>query len=186
MITVDHTKVITDHLQALMLHFDKLCCRVDDVIRAFVRRVSSERCVDDSRSDHRLIYQSRSDKACISDKDDETKQRQRLSDHLFLYASNVSSSFQFAVDLHTQDANLIKELFYNVANANSDLHIELFRISREMYKLVFDRPKDDFVTTFSRFTVSMHFLQNATIVRNIKVVCKYVDVIHEAQSDDST
>jgi hypothetical protein len=169
-----------------MMHLDKLCCRVDDAIRAFVQRVSSKRDVNDSRFNHRLIYQSRFDKACISDKNDETRQRQRLSDYLFLYASNVSFSFQFAVDLHTQDANLISELLYDVADANSRLHIELFRVFREMYELVFDRREDDFVTTFSRLKVSMHFLQNATVVCSIKIVCKYVDVIHEAQSDDST
>jgi hypothetical protein len=119
-----------------MLHFDKLCRRVDDDIRAFVPRVSNEQCVNDNRFNYRFIYQSRFDKTCISNKDDETKQRQHLNDHLFLYNTNVRFSFQFAVNLHIQDANLTREQLYNVANANSRLHVEFFRISREMYELV--------------------------------------------------
>ncbi len=80
-----------------------------------MRRMSNDRCVSNNKSDYRLVNQSCSDKTRLSNEDDETRQRQRLNDHLFLNAFDVSSSFELDVDLHFQNANLIKRLLYDVA-----------------------------------------------------------------------
>jgi hypothetical protein len=48
-----------------------------------------------------------------------------------------------------------------------------------MNELIFDRREDDFVTTRSRFAVSVHFFQNATVARDAKLVRQYVDIVHE-------
>jgi hypothetical protein len=141
--------------------------------------MSNDRCVNNNRFDYRFVNQSCFDKTRFSDEDDETRQRQRLSDHLFLNAFDVSSSFELDVDLHSQNANLIKRLFYDVAYSNDCLHVKFSRILRQMNELIFDRREDDFVTTRSRFAVSVHFFQNATVARDVKFVRQYVDIVHE-------
>jgi hypothetical protein len=141
--------------------------------------MSSDRCVSNSRSDYRLVDQSCSDKTRLSDEDDETRQRQRLSDHLFLNALDVSSSLELDVDLHLQNANLIKRLLYDVAYSNECLHVKFSRISCQMNELIFDRRKDDFVTTRSRLAVSVHFFQNAAVARDARLVRQNVDIVHE-------
>jgi hypothetical protein len=141
--------------------------------------MSNDRCVNNSKSDYRLVNQSCSDKTRSSNEDDETRQRQRLNDHLFLNALDVSSSFELDVDLHFQNANLTKELFYDVASSNDCLHVKFLRVSRQMNELIFDRREDDFVTTRSRLVVSVHFFQNATVARDARLVRQYVDIVHE-------
>jgi hypothetical protein len=141
--------------------------------------MSDDRCVNNSRSDYRFVDQSCSDKTRFSNEDEETRQRQRLNDHLFLNALDVSSSFELDVDLHSQNANLIKKLLYDVAYSHDCLHVKFFRISRQMNELVFDRREDDFVTTRSRLAVSVHFFQNATVARDARFVRQYVDIVHE-------
>jgi hypothetical protein len=144
-----------------------------------VRRMSDDRCVNNDRFDYRLVNQSCFDKTCFSDKDDETRQRQRLNDHLFLNAFDVNSSFELDVDLHFQNANLTKKLLYNVAYSNDCLHVKFSRVSRQMNELIFDRREDDFVTTRSHLAVSVHFFQSATVARDAKFVRQYVDIVHE-------
>jgi hypothetical protein len=141
--------------------------------------MSNDRCVDNNKSDYRLVNQSCFDKTRLSNEDDETRQRQRLNDHLFLNAFDVSSSLEFDVDLHIQNANLIKRLLYDVAYSNDCLHVKFFRIFRQMNELIFDRREDDFVTTRSRLAMSVHFFQNATIACDAKFVRQYVDIVHE-------
>jgi hypothetical protein len=96
-----------------------------------------------------------------------------------LNALDVSSSLELDVDLHSQNANLIKRLLYDVAYSNDFLHVKFSRISRQMNELIFDRREDDFVTTRSRFAVSVHFFQNATVARDARFVRQYVDIVHE-------
>jgi hypothetical protein len=141
--------------------------------------MSNDRCVNNSKSDYRLVDQSCSDKTRLSNEDDETRQRQRLSDHLFLNAFDVSSSFELDVDLHSQNANLTKRLLYDVAYSNDRLHVKSLRISCQMNELIFDRRENDFVTTRSRLAVSVHFFQSATVARDAKLVRQYVDIVHE-------
>jgi hypothetical protein len=148
--------------------------------------MSEDRCVDNSEFDNRFVYQTCSDKTRSSDENDETRQRQRLSDHLFLNALDVSSSLELDVNLHSQNANLTRRLLYDVAYSNDCLHVEFSRISRQMNELIFDRREDDFVTTRSRLAVSVHFFQNATVACNARFVRQYVDIIHEAQRCNST
>jgi hypothetical protein len=141
--------------------------------------MSDDRCVNNSRFDYRLVNQSCSDKTRLSNEDDETRQRQHLNDHFFLNVFDVSSSFELDVDLHSQNANLIKRLLYNVAYSNDCLHVKFLRISRQMNEFIFDQREDDFVTTRSRLAVSVHFFQNATVARDVKFVRQYVDIVHE-------
>ncbi len=63
----------------------------------------------------------------------------------------MSSSFKLDVDLHSQNANLIKRLLYDVAYSNDCLHVKFSRVSRQMNELIFDQRENDFVTTRSRF-----------------------------------
>ncbi len=144
-----------------------------------MRRMSEDQCVNNSKSDNRFVNQTCFDKIRSSCEDDETRQRQRLNDHFFLNALNVSSSLELNVNLHSQNANLTKRLLYDVAYSNDCLHVKFFRVFRQMNELIFDRREDDFVTTRSRFAVSVHFFQNATIARDVKFVRQYVDIIHE-------
>jgi hypothetical protein len=144
-----------------------------------MRRMSDDRCVNNNKSDYRLVNQSCSDKTRLSNEDDETRQRQRLSDHLFLNAFDVSSSLKLDVDLRSQNASLTKRLLYDVAYSNDCLHVKFLRVSRQMNELIFDRRENDFVTTRSRFAMSVHFFQNATIARDVKFVRQYVDIVHE-------
>jgi hypothetical protein len=144
-----------------------------------MRRMSDNRCVNNNKSDYRLVNQSCFDKTRFSDEDDETRQRQDLNDHLFLNALDVSSSLELDVDLHSQNANLIKRLLYDVAYSNDCLHVKFFRIFRQMNELIFDRRENDFVTTRLNFAVSVHFFQNVTIARDAKLVRQYVDIVHE-------
>jgi hypothetical protein len=139
----------------------------------------NDRCVHNNKSDYHFVNQSCFDKTRLSNEDDETRQRQRLNDYLFWNVLDVSFSFELDVDLHFQNANLIKKLLYNVAYSNDCLHVKFSRISRQMNKFIFDRRENDFVTTRLRFAVSVHFFQNATVARDIKFVRQYVDIIHE-------
>jgi hypothetical protein len=141
--------------------------------------MSNDRCVNNNKFNYHFVNQSCFDKTRSSDEDDETRQRQRLSDHFFLNVFDMSSSFELDVDLHFQNANLIKRLLYDVAYLNDCLHVKFFRVSRQMNKFIFNRRKDDFVTTRLRFAVSVHFFQNATIARDAKFVRQYVDIVHE-------
>jgi predicted transcriptional regulator len=179
-------EVIADHFQTLLLHLDKLRRRVDDVIRTIMRRMSENRCVNNSKFDNRFVYQSCFDKTRLSDEDDETRQRQRLNDHLFLNVLDVNFSFELDVNLHLQNANLIKRLLYDVAYSNDCLHVKFSRVSRQINELIFDRREDDFVTTRLRLAMSVHFFQNATVACDAKLVRQYVDIIHEAQRRNST
>ncbi len=104
-------EVITVHFQTLLLHFDKLRRCIDDVIWAIMQRISNDRCVNDNKSDYRFVNQSCSNKTRFSNEDDETRQRQRLSDHFFLNVLDVSFSFELDVDLHFQNANLTVFLY---------------------------------------------------------------------------
>jgi hypothetical protein len=144
-----------------------------------MRRMSDDRCVNNNRFDYRLVNQSCFDKTRLSNEDDETRQRQRLSDHLFLNVLDVSFSLELDVDLHSQNANLIKRLLYDVAYSNDCLHVKFSRVSRQMNEFIFDRREDRFVTTRSRFAVSVHFFQNATVARDAKLVRQNVDIVHE-------
>jgi hypothetical protein len=141
--------------------------------------MSNDRCVNNNKFDYRFVNQSCFDKTHFSDEDDETRQRQRLNDHLFLNAFDVNSSFELNVDLHSQNANLIKRLLYNVAYSNDCLHVKFSRIFRQMNELIFDRREDDFVTTRLRFAMSVHFFQNATVARDARFVRQYVNIVHE-------
>ncbi len=141
--------------------------------------MSNDRCVNNNKFDYRFVNQSCFDKTRLSDEDDETRQRQRLNDHLFLNVLNVNSSFKLNVDLHFQNANLIKKLLYNVAYSNDYLHVKFFRIFRQMNELIFDRREDDFVTTRLRLAVSVHFFQSVTVARDVKLVHQYVNIVHE-------
>jgi hypothetical protein len=141
--------------------------------------MSNDRCVSNNKSDYRLVNQSCSDKTRLSNEDDETRQRQRLNDHLFLNALEVSFSLDLDVDLHFQNTNLTKRLLYDVAYSNDCLHVKFSRVLRQMNELIFDRREDDFVTTRSRLAVSVHFFQNATVARDAKLVRQYVDIVHE-------
>jgi hypothetical protein len=141
--------------------------------------MSDDRCVNNNKFDYRFVNQSCFNKTRFSDEDDETRQRQRLSDHLFLNPFDVSSSLELNVDLHSQNANLIKRLLYDVAYSNDCLHVKFSRILRQMNEFIFDRREDDFVTTRSRLAVSVHFFQNATVAHDAKLVRQYVDIIHE-------
>jgi uncharacterized membrane protein YgaE (UPF0421/DUF939 family) len=141
--------------------------------------MSNDRCINNNRSDYRSVNQSCFDKTRFSDEDDETRQRQRLNDHLFLNAFDMNSSLELDVDLHSQNANLIKKLLYDVAYSNDCLHVKFSRVSHQMNELIFDRREDDFVTTRSRLAVSVHFFQNATVARDARLVRQYVDIVHE-------
>jgi hypothetical protein len=66
-----------------------------------MRRMSEDRCVNNNKFDNHLVYQSCFNETRFSDEDDETRQRQRLNDHLFLNAFDVSSSLELDVDLHS-------------------------------------------------------------------------------------
>jgi hypothetical protein len=48
-----------------------------------------------------------------------------------------------------------------------------------MYQFVFNRRKNDFVTTISQQTMFVHFLQQSTVVDRINVVNENVDVVHK-------
>jgi hypothetical protein len=48
-------EVVTDHLQTLMLHRDKLRRRVDDAVWTFVRRVSNDRRIRYNEFDDRFV-----------------------------------------------------------------------------------------------------------------------------------
>jgi hypothetical protein len=144
-----------------------------------MRRILDDRCVNNNRFDYRFANQSCFDKTRFSDEDDETRQRQRLNDRFFLNVLDVSFSFELDVDLHSQNANLIKRLFYDVAYSNDCLHVKYSRISRQINELIFDRREDDFVTMRSRLAMSVHFFQNATVARDVKFVRQYVDIVHE-------
>ncbi len=144
-----------------------------------MQRMSNDRCVNNNKFDYRFINQSCSSKTRLSNEDDETRQRQRLSDHFFLNALDVSSSLKLDVDLHSQNANLTKRLLYDVAYSNDCLHVKFSRVSRQMNELIFDRRENDFVTTRSRLAVSVHFFQNATVARDVRLVRQYVDIVHE-------
>jgi hypothetical protein len=83
-------------------------------------------------------------------------------------------SFQLVVNLHTQDAYVIKRLLYDVANFYRRLHVEFRDVSRQMYQFIFNRRKDEFMTTTSQQTMIVHFLQQSTIADRADVVDKNV------------
>jgi hypothetical protein len=60
--------------------------------------MSNNRCVNNNKSDYRFVNQSCFDKTRFSNKDDETRQRQRLNDHFFLNVLDVNSSFELDVE----------------------------------------------------------------------------------------
>jgi hypothetical protein len=122
-----------------------------------MRRMSEDRCVNNNKFDNDLVNQACFNKTRLSSEDDETRQRQRLNDYLFLNAFDVSSSLKLDVNLYFQNANLIKRLLYDVAYSNDCLHVKLSRISRQMNEHIFNRRENDFVTMRSRFAMSMHF-----------------------------
>ncbi len=109
-----------------------------------------------------------------------------LNDHFFLYASKMRISFQFIVNLHTQNAYMIKRLFYDVADSYRRLHVEFRDVFRQMYQLIFNRRKDDFVTTTSQQTMLVHFFQQLTIADRVDVVNENVDVIHKVDDNHFT
>ncbi len=102
-----------------------------------------------------------------------------MNDHLFDNTLDVNSSFDLDVNLHSQNSNLIQRSFYDVAYANDYLHVKFSRIFCQMNELIFDRRKDDFVTTRLRLAVSVHFFQNETVARDAKLVRQNVDIVHE-------
>ncbi len=170
----------------MLLHFDKFRRRIDDVIWMIMQSMLNDQCVNNNKFNYHFVNQSCFNKTCFSNKNDETRQRQRLNDHFFLNVFNVNSSFKFNVDSYFQNANLIKRLLYDVAYSNNCLHVKFSRIFCQMNEFIFDRRENDFETTRSRFVMSVHFFQNATIARDVKFVRQYFDIVHEIQRCDST
>jgi hypothetical protein len=70
-------------------------------------------------------------------------------------------------------------IYLSITYSNDCLHVKFLRISRQMNELIFNRRENDFVTTRSRFAMSVHIFQNATIARDVKFVRQYVDIVHE-------
>jgi hypothetical protein len=95
-------------------------------------------------------------------------------------------SFQLIVNLHAQDAYVTKELLYDVADFYRRLHVELRDVSRQMYQLIFNRRRDDFMTTISQQTMFVHFLQQSTITDRVDVVNENVNVVHEVDDNRFT
>ncbi len=61
--------------------------------------MSKDWCVNYNWFNDRFVDQSCSDKTRFLNEDDETRQRQRLNDHLFLNVLDVSSSLELDVNL---------------------------------------------------------------------------------------
>jgi hypothetical protein len=95
-------------------------------------------------------------------------------------------SFQLIVNLYTQNAYVIKKLFYDVANSYRRLHVEFRDVSRQMYQFIFNRRKNDFMTTTSQQTMFAHFFQQSTIVDRVDVVNENVNVVHEIDENHFT
>jgi hypothetical protein len=95
-------------------------------------------------------------------------------------------SFQLIVNLHTQDAYVTRRLLYDVADFYRRLHVEFRDVSRQMYQLIFNRRKDDFMTTTSQQTMFVHFLQQSTIADRVDVVNENVNVVHEVDDNHFT
>jgi hypothetical protein len=68
-------------------------------------------------------------------------------------------SFQLIVNLHIQKTYVIKKSLYDVADFYRRLHVEFRDVSRQMYQFIFNRRKDDFMTTISQQTMFVHFFQ---------------------------
>ncbi len=95
-------------------------------------------------------------------------------------------SFQFIIYLHTQNVYVIKKLLYNVADFDRRLYIEFRDVFRQMYQFIFNRRKDDFVTTISQQTIFVHFFQRSTIVDYVDVVNENVDVVRKINDNHFT
>ncbi len=74
---------------------------------------------------------------------------------------------------------MIKRLLYDIADFYRRLHVEFRDVSRQMYQFIFNRRKDDFMTTISQQTMFVHFLQQSTIVDRVDVVNENVNIVHE-------
>jgi hypothetical protein len=74
---------------------------------------------------------------------------------------------------------VIKRLLYDIADFYRRLHVEFRDVSRQMYQFIFNRRKDDFMTTISQQTMFVHFLQQSTIVDRVDVVNENVNIVHE-------
>jgi hypothetical protein len=81
---------------------------------------------------------------------------------------------------------VIKKLLYDVANFYRRLHVEFDDVSRQMYRFILNRRKDDFMTTISQQTMFVHFLQQSTIVDRVDVVNENFNVIHEIDDNHFT
>jgi hypothetical protein len=55
-----------------------------------------------------------------------------------------------------------------------------------MYQFIFNRRKNDFMTTTSQQTMIVHFLQQFTIVDRVDVVNENVNVVHEIDDNHFT
>jgi hypothetical protein len=79
-----------------------------------------------------------------------------------------------------------RRLLYDVADSYRRLHVEFRDVSRQMYQFIFNRRKDDFMTTTSQQTVFVHFLQQSTIADRADVVDENVNVVHEIDDNHFT
>ncbi len=170
----------------MLLQFDQLLRRDDDVIQTLMRCMSNDEIVNDDWSNNHRVNQSDSWETSFSRERDQSWKCRDLCDHFLLYVSKMRISFQFIVNLHTQDAYVIKRLFYDVADFYRRLHVEFRDVFRQMYQFIFNRRKDDFVTTISQQTVFVHFLQQSIIVDRVNVVNENVDVIHKIDDNHFT
>ncbi len=144
-----------------------------------MQRVSNDEIVNNDRSNNCRINQFDSWKASFSRERDQSWKNQDLCEYFLLYASKMRISFQLVVNLHTQDAYVIKWLLYDITDFYRRLHVEFRNVFRQMYQFVFNRRKNDFVTTISQQTMFVHFLQQSTVVDRINVVNENVDVVHK-------
>ncbi len=100
-----------------------------------------------------------------------------------MYVSKMRVSFQLVVNLHFQNAYVIKKLFYDFINFYRRLHVKFRDVFRQMYQFIFNRRKNDFMTTISQQIMFVHFLQQSKIVDRVNVVNENVNVVHEIDDD---
>ncbi len=82
--------------------------------------------------------------------------------------------------------HVIKNLFYDVADFYQRLHVEFRDVFRQIYQFIFNRRKDDFVTTISQQTMFVRFFQQSTIIDRVNVENKNVNVVHEIDDNHFT
>ncbi len=125
-------------------------------------------------------------KSKFSHERDQSWKNQDLCEHFLMYVSKMRISFQLVVNLHIQNAYVIKWLFYDVADFYRRLHVEFRDVFRQMYQFIFNRCKDDFVMTISQQTMFMHFFQQSTIVDRVDVVNENINVVYKIDDNHFT